>query len=94
MDTRTKYVEKLSADIVEWDNQIERLKEKMEDAEPEAKAQYAQSIASLKEKRNQAAEKLQNLHVADDNEWEEVKKGAEQIWEEMKTMLKENITKH
>lgn len=94
MDARTKFVEKLSADMVEWDNQIEHLQDKMEDADPTAREQYAKSIHELQQKRDQAADKLKNLSTADDNEWEEIKKGAEQIWEEMKTMLKDNIRKH
>ena len=34
-DKRTEYVEKLSAQMVEWDTQIERLREKAESATSE-----------------------------------------------------------
>jgi hypothetical protein len=37
MDKRTEYVERLSAQIVEWDAQIDHLKDKAENATPEAK---------------------------------------------------------
>lgn len=93
MDARSKFVEKLSADMVDWDNQIERLQEKMEDAESTAKEQYAKAIDGLQQKRDQAATKLQNLSTADANEWEEIKKGAEQIWGEMKAMLSKSFRK-
>jgi len=36
MDKRTEYVEKLSAQMVEWDNQIDLLKDKAKSAMPEA----------------------------------------------------------
>jgi DNA repair ATPase RecN len=94
MDARTKFVEELSAEMVEWDNQIERIREKIKDAEPAAKAQYQKTIDELQQKRDQAAQKLQTLHSADDDDWEEMKKGAEQIWKEMKAMLQERVRKH
>src|SRR5450631_764953 len=37
MDKRTEYVESLSAQMVEWDAQIDLLKDKVESAAPEAK---------------------------------------------------------
>ncbi len=58
MDKRTEFVEKLSAQMVEWDVQIDRLKEKAASATPEAKFEYSKAIAVLQLKRDQAAVKL------------------------------------
>ena len=93
MDKRTEYVEKLSAQMVEWDVQIDNLKEKAESATPEEKSQYAETIAALQLKRDQAAEKLMGISAASDDEWEELKTGAEQIWYEVKDLLKYTIRK-
>lgn len=93
MDKKTEYVEKLSAQIVEWDVQIDLLKEKRENATPEAKINYSEDIAVLQLKRNLAAEKLQKISVASGDEWEELKNGAEQIWSEVKGLLRNAVRK-
>lgn len=93
MDKRTKYVENLSAQMVEWDIQIERLKEKVEFAAPEVKFKYANTIAALQLKRDEAALKLQGISVASDDEWEELKTGTEHIWGELSNALRDAILK-
>ena len=62
MDTRTEYVEKLSAQIVEWDAQIDQLKIKSTSATPEARLEYSSTIEALRNKRDEAALKLQNIY--------------------------------
>ena len=91
MDKRTEYVEKLSAQMVEWDVQIDNLKEKAESATAEEKFYYSETIAALQLKRDQAAEKLQGISAASDDEWEDLRTGAEQIWREVKDLLKNAI---
>jgi hypothetical protein len=93
MDKRTEYVEKLSAQMVEWDVQIERLKEKAESATPEEKDEYSNTIAALQLKRDEAAVKLQGISTASEDEWEDLKAGAKQIWDEVGTILREAIRK-
>jgi hypothetical protein len=93
MDKRTEYVEKLSAQMVEWDVQIERLKDKAESATPEEKFEYSNTIAALQLKRDEAAVKLQGISAASEDEWEDLKTGAEQIWDEVGTILREAIRK-
>jgi len=93
MNKRTEFVEKLSAQIVEWNVQIDRLKDKAESASAEAKFEYAKTVAALQLKRDQAAEKLQGISVASDDEWEDLKTGAEQIWGEIKGLLKDATKK-
>lgn len=93
MDKRTEYVEKLSAEMVEWDIQIERLKEKIEFAPPEVKYDYANTIAALQLKRDEAALKLQGISAAGDDEWEEMKTGTERVWGEISNALSNAILK-
>lgn len=93
MDKRTEYVEKLSAQMVEWEVEIERLQQQSENATAEGRAESARTIAALQLKRDQAAEKLQGIATASDDEWEEMKTGAEQIWTEVKELLRGIIKK-
>ena len=87
-DQRTKYVEKLSAQMVEWDVKIDHLRDKAENATNGAKAEYSKAVSALQLKRDQAAEKLQGIAMASADEWEDMKDGAEQIWDEVKDLFK------
>jgi hypothetical protein len=91
MDKRTEYVEKLSAQMVEWDNQIYQLKDKAEIAPPEVKSQYYNTIGMLQHKRDEAAAKLQGISTANDDEWEDLKAGTERFWDEVKTSLHDAV---
>jgi hypothetical protein len=93
MDKRTEYVETLSAQMVEWDVQIDRLKYKADSATPESKSECTKLIASLQLKRDEAAAKLQGISTASDEEWEELKTGTENVWSEVRTILHDAIMK-
>ncbi len=93
MDKRTEYVEKLSAQMVEWDAQIDLLKDRAKSAKPEALPDYSSAIAALQLKRDEAAAKLQGISAASDDEWEDLKTGTEQVWGEVRTILHDAIMK-
>ena len=87
MSTQKEYVEKLTAQMREWDAEIEQLKDKAAYAIPARKQEYAQAIAPLVRKRNEAAVQLKEIAAAGSGEWKELKEGAEQTWNEVKTIL-------
>jgi hypothetical protein len=93
MDKRTEYVEKLSAQMVEWEAQIDQLKIKATSATSSARHEYSSAIAALQVKRDEAAVKLQGISTAGDDEWEDLKTGTEQIWGDFRTMLGDAIMK-
>jgi hypothetical protein len=91
MDKRTEYIERLSAQMVEWDAQIDLLKYKAESATSEVTFDYSNAIATLQFKRDEAAKKLQGLSAASDDEWENLKAGTEQVWGEVSSILHDAI---
>ncbi|HBG06644.1 MAG: hypothetical protein A2075_04690 [Geobacteraceae bacterium GWC2_58_44] len=91
MDKRTEYVEKLSSQMVEWDNQIERLKDQAQSARPFS--EYSRAMAALQLKRDEAALKLQGISAASDDEWEDLKTGTEQVWGELRGILRDAVLK-
>ena len=93
MDKQTEFVEKLSAQIVEWDIQIDRLKDQSETATAEAKLACSKAVSALQMKRDQAAKKLQGIGMVSEDDWEDIKDGAEQIWNEAKGFLRDVIKK-
>ncbi len=93
MDKRTEYIEKLAAQIVEWDAQIDRLKFKAKSDTPEARLEYSTALAALQLKRDEAAAKLQGISAAGDDEWEDLKTGADRIWGEITNILRDAVMK-
>lgn len=93
MDKQTEYVEKLSAQIVEWDVQIDQLKDKTESAAPGSKSDYSNAIAALQLKRDEAALRLQGISTVSDDEWEDIKTGTENVLGEVRTILHDAIMK-
>jgi len=93
MENQTEYIEKLSAQMVEWDSQIDQLKDKAESATPEIKSEYSDAIAALQLKRDEAAVKLQGISAASGDEWEALKTGTERVWGEVSSILHDAIMK-
>lgn len=93
MDKRTAYVEKLSAQMVEWDNQIDRLKDRAKSGGTDADGGDSQPIADLQRKRDEAAVKLQAVSTAGDHEWEELKAGTDRVWDEIGSSLRDAVMK-
>jgi len=93
MEQRMAYVEALSAQMVAWDVQIERLQEQADNATPEEKFEYSKAIGLLQLKRDEAAIKLQGLSRASDDEWQDLKTGADQIFSEIRSLLSDAIKK-
>jgi hypothetical protein len=93
MDKQTEYVERLSAQIVEWDAQIELLKDKADSATSGEKSGYTDEIRTLQIKRDEAALKLQGIAPTSNDEWGDIKKGSENTMDEVRTMVSDAITK-
>ena len=93
MEKQTEYVERLSAQMVEWDTQIDLLQDKSVISTPAEKDEYSNQIAQLRRKRDEAALKLQGISVASDDEWQDIKAGTEHVWGEVRTLLHDGITK-
>jgi uncharacterized protein YbbK (DUF523 family) len=93
MDKRTEYIESLSAQMTEWNGQIDMLKDKAKSATPEVKLELNTAITNLQFKRDDAAVKLQKISTASDDEWEEMMTGAEHTLGEIRTMLRDTIMK-
>jgi hypothetical protein len=93
MDKQTEYVEKLSAQIVEWDAQIDLLRDKAESAASGEKSGYTNEIQALQLKRDEAALELQGIAPASDDEWGDIKKGSENTLDEVRSMVSDAITK-
>jgi len=79
------YVQKLKAKIDEWNAEIDKLSAQANQSQADLKLSYLEHVEELKEKRNEAAAKLESLQEAGESAWDEIKEGLEEsftIWKD------------
>jgi hypothetical protein len=82
-DKRKIYEDKFDAQLKEWNAEITLFNAKADKANAEAKIGYYKMIETLQGKQDTARIKLQELRTADDDEWEDIRTGAENVWSEV-----------
>jgi uncharacterized coiled-coil DUF342 family protein len=83
MDSREAYQEKMDAQIRQWDAQIAKLRARADEAKAQAKIEYLEQIEEIRNKRESAGRKLDELKKASDSAWVDVKNGLEKAWKDL-----------
>jgi len=87
MDVKAKTqasVDKLGAQLDDWDNELKKLKSRAEKAGAETKADYEREVAVVHDKMEVAKQKLKGLRTAGDTTaTEDMKQGLEKAWAEV-----------
>jgi uncharacterized coiled-coil DUF342 family protein len=88
-EKRDAYVQKLKAQLDEWNADINKLEAKSDQAEAGAKIEYHKQIADLRARLKEVGNKIGELQQTGEEPWEDLKQGLENSWE----ILKESFTK-
>ena len=80
MSTRDAYVQKIKAQIDDWNADITKLEAKAGQASAEMRIKYEQSLDSLRTERDAAHQKVEQIRDASDDTWEGLQAGAEDFW--------------
>jgi len=83
MASRQAYVQKLNAQLKEWDAKLDQMSAKAQKATANARINYENELESLKTRRAVANRKLEELGQRGENAWEDMKDGVERVWDEM-----------
>jgi archaellum component FlaC len=84
MEIKDAYKQKMAAQLKEWNAQINLLEAKVENAGADMKVMRAKKLHELRAKQHTASEKLKELEKASGEAWEQVKKTADKIWDDLK----------
>ncbi len=87
MQKREEYIDKLAAQLKEWSVKIDELEARARSPKADMKTEYEKQIGQLKEKRDEATKKFQELKGSSAQAWDTLKSGAESAWTEMKNAL-------
>lgn len=80
MNTREAYIEKMKAKLDEWDAEIAQMEARSRQAKADKQMAYNRHIAALKQHRAEAQAQYTEIQQAPDDTWEELKRGAEDLW--------------
>ncbi len=87
MKSREEYIDKLAAQLKEWSIKVDELESKAHAATADAKVEYEKQIKLLKDKRDTATQKLQELKSASTSAWDTLKAGSEEAWADLKNAV-------
>jgi len=87
MEDRTVYIDKLAAQLKEWDSKIQNLETKVDQAKSDAKGEYKNQIDELKTKKESISQNLQQIRDAGGDTWMQLKQGADETWKQLQSSL-------
>jgi beta-phosphoglucomutase-like phosphatase (HAD superfamily) len=71
MKDRKQYIDKISAQFKDWDDEIKKLKTKAETVKAESKEKYKELLNDYSVKKEAAQKKLQELKNSSEDSWKE-----------------------
>ena len=89
MNEKDLYLQKLKAQLFDWQIHVENLQESMAGISIGAKYELNQHIAMLEAKIKEGKNQIKKLSSATDESWEIVKASVDEVWESISEVFKE-----
>ncbi len=80
---KDEYVEKLKAQLDQWNVETKKWEEKARTAQAEMKTEYDKQLAALSAKREEAMYQMRLLQGASTEAWKDMMTGADAAWKQM-----------
>jgi len=87
LESRKQLIEKLEAQLKEYNAKIAVWEAKAEKAAINAKHEVRDTLEQLRKKQGTMRNALADLKSASDNAWEEIKKGVDHAWADLKSAV-------
>lgn len=81
--TQNEYVEKLKAQIDQWNAQLKDWEAKAAQAQDRVREQYLKSLGEAAAQRERVLVELRRVQAASMNAWQDMMRGADQAWKSM-----------
>ena len=85
---RQALIDKIDAELEQARLQIEKMQARAKEAEADARLDMNEQIRKLKQKRDDAADKLEEFKVSGANALDDIRSGAEHAWRELSSAAK------
>jgi hypothetical protein len=84
MSNRDEYVEKMKAQLDQWNADIAKWESKAQAAQAEARAEYDKRLEAVRQQREQAMYQMKLLQGAAGEAWIEMMRGTDEAWARMR----------
>ncbi|MGY6634745.1 MAG: sll1863 family stress response protein [Alkalilacustris sp.] len=78
---REAYVEKLKAQIDQWNHEIDKMQASARAAQDDARRQYEAQLAQMRTERDKAEAKMREARAASEKAWQDMSAGMVAAWE-------------
>ena len=83
MVNRDEYVQKLKAQLDQWNAEAAKWEAKAKTAQATMQQEYAKQLGLLNSRRDEALYQLKLLQGASNDAWQDMMRGADQAWKNM-----------
>lgn len=83
MSSREEYVQKMKAQLDQWNAEVAKWEQKTQAAQAEMKAEYEKQLETLRSRRDEATYQMHQVSVASTEAWMDMVKGADAAWKAM-----------
>lgn len=84
---KQKFQRQLAAQLKDWDARLAQWSEQAARAKSKTRGEYEKQLEALTAQRADAEKKLRQLRAHSVDAWEDVKEGAESVWQEMRKTM-------
>ena len=84
MEKRDEYVEKMKAQLDQWNGEIAKWEAKADIAQAGARAEFDKRLEAVRQQREQALYQLRLMQSAAGDAWLDMMKGTDQAWASMR----------
>ena len=90
---RKVFIDKLTAKLKQWDDDIDKLEAKAQTAKADVRAEYNEHIQDLRDKKKAAQERLEEVKHAGEGAWEDLKSGSVEAYDSIKNAFQSALSK-
>jgi len=84
MTKRDEYVDKLKAQLEQWNTQVTQWEAKAGEAQAHLRAGYEKQLQAVRRQRNEAMEQMRRVQAASGDAWMDLVQGADDAWSKMR----------
>lgn len=83
MMNRDEYVQKLKAQLDQWNAEAANWETKAKEAQSHMKVEYEKQLAALNSRRDEALYQMKLMQSASTDAWQDMMRGTEEAWKNM-----------
>ena len=84
MNKREQYIDKLKAQLDEWNAEVAKWEAKSRSAQADMRIEYEKQLDAFRHQRDQALEQMRKVQAATGDAWTDLVRGADDAWAKMR----------